>query len=127
MIQLIWSLFGEAEIDLFASEENAHCQMLTNAPPEWGSALESLAPGAQICFSSSKNHVAGAAQDQRAARDCAASGAKMAEPAMVSGTDGASNSPSVAHLLSQAKGSVWHPRPELWNLHVWQVSAKSEQ
>ncbi|KAL0199767.1 hypothetical protein M9458_002954, partial [Cirrhinus mrigala] len=45
-IQMIWSLFGEAEIDLFASEENAHCQLffsLTNAPLE-GDALLSRWP-----------------------------------------------------------------------------------
>ncbi len=22
-------------------------------------------------------------------------------------------------LLSQANGTIWHPRPELWALHVW--------
>ncbi|KAL0199646.1 hypothetical protein M9458_002833, partial [Cirrhinus mrigala] len=45
-IQMIWSLFGEAEIDLFASEENAHCQLffsLTNAPLQ-GDALSSRWP-----------------------------------------------------------------------------------
>lgn len=46
--------------------------------PRWGRTLELLAPGVQICFSSSKNHAAGAAQDQRAARDCVAGGAEMA-------------------------------------------------
>lgn len=22
-------------------------------------------------------------------------------------------------LLSQGPGTIWHPRPDLWNLHVW--------
>ncbi|XDV15095.1 hypothetical protein PO909_015235 [Leuciscus waleckii] len=25
-------------------------------------------------------------------------------------------------LLSQANGSIWHPRPELWSLHVWAIN-----
>ncbi|XDV41642.1 hypothetical protein PO909_010463 [Leuciscus waleckii] len=25
-------------------------------------------------------------------------------------------------LLSQARGSIWHPRPELWSLHVWAIN-----
>ncbi|CAM4654772.1 unnamed protein product [Leuciscus chuanchicus] len=27
MVQLIWSIFSEAEVDLFASEDNAHCRL----------------------------------------------------------------------------------------------------
>ncbi len=27
--------------------------------------------------------------------------------------------PLIQDLLSQAKGTIWHPRPELWALHVW--------
>ncbi len=25
-------------------------------------------------------------------------------------------------LLSQANGTIWHPRPELWALHVWPLN-----
>ncbi len=25
-------------------------------------------------------------------------------------------------LLSQANGTIWHPRPELWDLHVWPLN-----
>ncbi len=35
MIQLIWSRFGEAQVDLYASHESSHCQLyysLTEAP-----------------------------------------------------------------------------------------------
>ncbi len=24
-------------------------------------------------------------------------------------------------LLSQSRGTLWHPRPDLWNLHVWSL------
>ncbi|KAL0150580.1 hypothetical protein M9458_054173 [Cirrhinus mrigala] len=26
-------------------------------------------------------------------------------------------------LLSQGKGTIWHPRPDLWNLHLWSLDA----
>ncbi len=28
-------------------------------------------------------------------------------------------------LLSQANGTIWHPRPELWALHVWPLDGRS--
>lgn len=87
-IQLIWSLFGQAEIDLFISE-NAHCHLANKCPPGRGHTLESLAPGVQICYSSNKTHL------------CADGGAAMAQPDMVSGINGASNSSSVAEPIAE--------------------------
>ncbi len=26
-------------------------------------------------------------------------------------------------LLSQGRGTIWHPRPDLWNLHIWSLDA----
>lgn len=27
-------------------------------------------------------------------------------------------------FLSQGQGTIWHPRPNLWNLHVWSLERK---
>ncbi|KAL0166426.1 hypothetical protein M9458_038270, partial [Cirrhinus mrigala] len=88
-IQMIWSLFGEAEIDLFASEENARCQ------------LESLAQEAQICVSPSEDYAASAAENQRREGDCASGSAELAQPAVVSGVDRAPNGSPVADPVTE--------------------------
>ncbi len=48
---------------------------------------------------------------------------KLAEPALVPEPDRAAGGTALAipirrDLLSQVSGSVWHPNPELWSLHV---------
>ncbi len=30
------------------------------------------------------------------------------------------------NLLSQANGTIWHPRPELWMLHLWPLDGSSD-
>ncbi|KAI2666671.1 Transposon Ty3-G Gag-Pol polyprotein [Labeo rohita] len=81
-IQMIWSLFGEAEINL-------------------GCSLESLAQEAQICVSPSEDYAASAAENQRREGDCASGSAELAQPAVVSGVDRAPNGSPVADPVTE--------------------------
>ncbi len=58
MVQLIWSRFGEGQVDLFGSHESSHCQLyysLTQAPPGHGCTDTQLASGPmQVCISPSE-------------------------------------------------------------------------
>ncbi|KAI2653070.1 Transposon Ty3-I Gag-Pol polyprotein [Labeo rohita] len=129
-IQMIWSLFGEAEIDLFASEENAHCQLffsLTNAPLQ-GDALSSRWPKKRKYAFPPVKIMPLMLQKIREEKGTVLLVApswpnqlwfpELAPPWPI---------PLRRDLLSQVKRSVWHPRPELWNLHVWQVSAEGRR
>ncbi|KAI2648082.1 ORF V: Enzymatic polyprotein [Labeo rohita] len=52
-VQLIWSRFGEAQIDLFASPESSHCQLyysLTEAPLGRDALAHSWPPGPKYAF-----------------------------------------------------------------------------
>ncbi len=85
-VKLIWSLFGEAEIDLFALEENAHCPLyfsLTTSTLK-GDALSSCCPPSGIYIPPGQNNAASAAKDQRGEGCCASGGAEMAQPTLVS-------------------------------------------
>ncbi len=49
-------------------------------------------------------------------------GPTLEEPDIVPRFNAAVSSSPVANtgpILSQAKGMIWHPRLELWSLHVW--------
>ncbi|KAL0177571.1 hypothetical protein M9458_026465, partial [Cirrhinus mrigala] len=127
-IQMIWSLFGEAEIDFFASEENAHCQLffsLTNAPLQ-GDALSSRWPKKRKYAFPPVKIMPLVLQKIREEKGTVL----LVVPSWPNQpwfpelvellTAPPWPIPLRRDLLSQAKGSVWHPRPELWNLHVWQ-------
>ncbi|KAI2665879.1 Transposon Ty3-G Gag-Pol polyprotein [Labeo rohita] len=52
-VQLIWSRFGEAQIDLFASPESSHCQLyysLSEAPLGMDALAHSWPPGPKYAF-----------------------------------------------------------------------------
>ncbi len=99
-VQMIWNLYGEAEVDLFATSENAHCPLffsLSHSPLE-GDALTAHWPaGSQtLCVSSDQNIASGVMQDQGGAGICDTHSPELAEPALVSGPDRAVDIPSLA-------------------------------
>lgn len=132
MVRLIWSLFGEAEIDLFALAENVHCRLffsLMDAPLE-GDALSSRWPqGRKYAFPPPKIMplVLHKVREERETLLLVAPrwpNQPWFPELMEMITAPPWPIPLRRDLLSQAGGSVWHPRPELWNLHVWQFNAK---
>ena len=126
-VQMIWDRFGRAEVDLFATSENTHCQAffsLSHSPLP-GDALTSRWPEARLyAFPPVKilPMVLCKIRKERASVILVAPNwpnqpwfadlreLVVAPPWQI---------PLRKDLLSQANGTIWHPSPELWNLHVW--------
>ncbi len=126
-VRMIWNLYGEAEVDLFATSENAHCPSffsLSHSPLE-GDALTARWPTARLyAFPPIKilPLVLCKIREERASVILIAPNwpnqpwfpdlteLLIAPPWPI---------PVRKDMLSQVDGSVWHPNPELWNLHVW--------
>ncbi len=127
-IRLIWSRFGEAQVDLFASPESSHCQLyfsLTEGPLgtdalacSWPRALR------KYVFPPVSLH----AQTLCKLREDEEQVLLVAPhwptrtwfPELNSlATAPPWRIPLRKDLLSQGLGTIWHPRPDLWNLHVW--------
>ncbi len=126
-VRMIWNLYGEAEVDLFATSENAHCPSffsLSHSPLE-GDALIARWPTARLyAFPPIKilPLVLCKIREERASVILIAPNwpnqpwfpdlteLLIAPPWPI---------PVRKDMLSQVDGSVWHPNPELWNLHVW--------
>ncbi len=106
MIRLIWSRFGEAQVDLFASHESSHC----------------LGPYASMRFPSEPTRTDTVqAQGGRGAgpAGCATLAPRTWFPKLISLTTAPPwHIPLRKDLLSKGLGTIWHPRPDLGNLHV---------
>ncbi len=97
-VQVIWNLYGKAEVDLFSTSENAHCPLffsLSHSPLE-GDALTAHWPAARLYVSSDQNIASGVMQDQGGASVSDTHSPELAEPALVSRPDRAVDSPSLA-------------------------------
>ncbi len=101
MIRLIWSRFGEAQVDLFASRESSHCQLyfsLTEGPLRHGRTGTQLASGSmQVCISPSEPARTDTVQGQGGRGAGPAGRAVLAHPDLVSRTHSPRNSPSLTH------------------------------
>ncbi len=122
-VRMIWNLYGEAEVDLFATSENAHCPSffsLSHSPLE-GDALTARWPTARLyAFPPIKilPLVLCKIREERASVILIAPNwpnqpwfpdlteLLIAPPWPI---------PVRKDMLSQVDGSVWHPNPELWN------------
>ncbi len=121
-IRLIWSRFGEAQVDLFASPESSHCQLyfsLTEGPlgtdalaHSWPRALRKYAfpPVSLLAQTLCKLR-----EDEEQVLLVAPHWpTRTWFPELIS----LATVPPW-RILSQGLGTIWHPRPDLWNLHVW--------
>ncbi len=127
-IRLIWSRFGEAHVDLFASPESSHCQLyfsLTEGPlgtdalaHSWPRALRKYAfpPVSLLAQTLCKLR-----EDEEQVLLVAPHWpTRTWFPELISlATVPPWRIPLRKDLLSQGLGTIWHPRPDLWNLHVW--------
>ncbi len=127
-IRLIWSRFGEAQVDLFASPESSHCQLyfsLTEGPlgtdalaHSWPRALRKYAfpPVSLLAQTLCKLR-----EDEEQVLLVAPHWpTRTWFPELISlATVPPWRIPLRKDLLSQGLGTIWHPRPDLWNLHVW--------
>ncbi len=118
----------EAQVDLFASPESSHCQLyfsLTEGPlgtdalaQSWPRALRKYAfpPVSLLAQTLCKLR-----EDEEQVLLVAPHWPTQTWfPELISLTTAPPlRIPLRKELLSQGLGTIWHPRPDLWNLHVW--------
>ncbi len=126
-VRMIWTRYGRVEVDLFTTSKNAHCPLFfyMSHSPLKGDALTSHWPAARLYAfppinilplvlckireeGASVILIAPNWTDQPWFPDLIE--LLVAPPWPI---------PIRKDLLSQVSGSVWHPNPELWSLHVW--------
>ncbi|KAI2648645.1 ORF V: Enzymatic polyprotein [Labeo rohita] len=128
VVQLIWNRFGEAQVDLFASPESSHCRLfysLTEAPLGRDALAHSWPRGLlKYAFPP----VSLLAQTLCKIRENEKQVLLVAPywptrtwfaDLMLLATAPPWKIPLRKDLLSQGMGTIWHPCPDLWNLHVW--------
>ncbi len=115
-VQRIWEVFGRARVDLFASEDNSHCPIFLQRARMPNLPLYAFPPVALL------PQVLRRVREQRHMLILIAPLWRnqpwvselfqllKAAPWPI---------PLRQDLLSQANGTIWHPRPELWAMHVW--------
>lgn len=116
-------------VNLFATECSLPSVLFSvEQPLGWGCVVEQLARDTKMCFPSSEDIAASATENQGRKRNLVTGSAEVpnqpwfpelmdllvAPPWPI---------PLRRDLLSQAGDTIWHPRPELWDLHVCQISA----
>ncbi len=115
VVQKIWKTFGKAEVDFFASKDNSHCSTYYSKDRD---ALAQLSLP-NLLFEGQGRigpqcvgqcEVAELTQDIYIAE---LTQLLTAAPWPV---------PLRRDLLSQANGTIWHPRPELWALYIWPLN-----
>ncbi|XDV14355.1 hypothetical protein PO909_014626 [Leuciscus waleckii] len=133
-VQLIWDQFGDAQIDLFASHDSSHCDLFYSLTEgtlgtdalahSWPRGLRKYAfPPVSLL-----------AQTLRKIREDEEQVILVAPywpnrtwfPELVLlATAPPWPIPLRKDLLSQGRGTLWHPHPDLWNLHVWLLDGTS--
>ncbi|XP_057208045.1 uncharacterized protein LOC130565399 [Triplophysa rosa] len=100
--------------------------VLPDRGPPWHRCLSTqLAAGqVDVRLHPSEPHCTGPVQGQGRGASSAVSCALLAQPDLVLRPSGSDDNspwpiPLMKDLLSQGMGTVWHQRPDLWNLHVW--------
>ncbi len=131
--RLIWSRFGEAQVELFTSHESSHCQLyfsLTEGPlgidalaHSWPRALRKYAfpPVSLLAQTLCKLR-----EDEEQVLLVAPHWpTRTWFPEIISlATAPPWPIPLRKDLLSQGLGTIWHP--DLWNLHVWLLDGKRQ-
>ncbi len=129
-VQLIWGRFGAAQVDLFASLETTHCQefySLTEATlgtdalaHSWPRGLRKYAfpPVSLLAQILCKIR-----EDEEQVLLVAPYWPNRTwfPELMLLATAPPWPIPLRKDLLSQRRGTLWHPRPDLWKLHIWSL------
>ncbi len=130
VIQLIWRCFGDAQIDLFDSPDTSHCQLFFSLS-EGTLGTDALAyswPRGLCKYAFPP--VSLLAQTLCKVREDEEQVLLVAPywpnrtwfpELMLLATAPPWQIPLRRDLLSQRGGTLWHPCPDLWNLHVWSL------
>ncbi len=130
VVQLIWGLFGAAQVDLFASPHSTHCQLFYSLTEgtlgtdalahSWPQGLRKYAfpPVSLLAQTLCK-----AREDEEQVLLVAPYWPSQTwfSELMLLATAPPWPIPLRKDLLSQRWGTLWHPRPDLWKLHVWSL------
>jgi hypothetical protein len=128
VVKQIWKVFGQAQVDLFATRESAQCPLWFSLAPPAPAGLDAMAqtwPRLRLYAFPPIALLPGVLA--RVRRDAVS--LLLVAPFwpgrawfsdLISLLDGRPwRVPIRRDLLSQAGGTIVHPRPELWNLWVW--------
>ncbi len=128
VVKQIWRVFGQAQVDLFATHQTSHCPLwysLTHPAPLGLDAMVQTWPRLRLYTFPPIALLPGVLE--RVHRD----GVRLLLVApfwpgrvwfsdLISLLDGSPwEIPVRRDLLSQAEGMIFHPRPELWKLWAW--------
>ncbi len=130
VLQLIWRRFGDAQVDLFASPYTSHCQLFFSLSEgtlgtdalacSWPRGLRKYAfpPVSLLAQTLCKVR-----EDEEQVLLVAPYWPNRTwfPELMLLATAPPWQIPLRRDLLSQRGGTLWHPRPDLWNLHVWSL------
>jgi hypothetical protein len=130
---LIWEVFGEAEVDLFASQESSQCPLWFSLSPPAPLGIDAFAhpwPTQKLyAFPPIKLIQAVLARVRE-------SGVRLllvapfwpSQPWFSELIPLLESSPWKIpvreDLLSQLQGRIWHPRPDMWKLYVWPIRGR---
>ncbi len=130
VVQLIWRRFGDAQVDLFASPDTFHCQLFYSLSEEtlgtdalahsWPRGLRKYAfPPVSLLA----QILCKVREDEEQVLLVAPYWPNRTwfPELMLLATAPPWQIPLRRDLLSQRGGTLWHPRPDLWNLHVWSL------
>ncbi len=129
-VQLMWRRFGPAEVDLFASLETSHCQLFFSLTEgtlgmdalahSWPRGLRKYAfpPVSLLAQTLCKIR-----EDEEQVLLVAPYWPTRTwfPELMLLVTAPPWQIPLRKDLLTQRRGTLWHPRPDLWKLHVWSL------
>ncbi len=131
-VQLIWSQLDQAQVELFASSESTHFQLwysLTEAPLGTDALAHSWPRGLLKYPSPPVSLIAQTLCKVREDREQLLFVASYwpnrtwFSELVLKASVPPWQIPLRKDLLSQGKGTIWHPCPDLWNLHVWSLDA----
>ncbi len=130
VVQLIWRRFGDAQVDLFASPDTFHCQLFYSLS-EGTLGMDALAHSwprglrkyAFLPVSLLAQTLCKVREDEEQVLLVAPYWPNRTwfPELMLLATAPPWQIPLRRDLLSQRGGTLWHPRPDLWNLHVWSL------
>ncbi len=122
-VQLIWRRFGLAQVDLFASLETSHCQLfysLTEGTLSTDALAHSWPQGLRK-YAFPPVSLAQTEQEQILLVVPYWPTRTWFPELMLLVTAPPWQIPLRKDLLTQRRGTLWHPRPDLWKLHVWSL------
>ncbi len=128
--QLNWRCFGDAQVDLFASPDTSHCQLFFSLSEgtlgtdalacSWPRGLRKYAFPPVSLLAQTLCKVREDEEQVLLVAPYLPNRTWFPE-LMLLATAPPWQIPLRRDLLSQRGGTLWHPRPDLWNLHVWSL------